>query len=335
MTGAQKHIPVLLPEVLAALEPKDGETHIDATFGAGGYSEAILETADCKVIAFDRDPNAAIQGQIFSDRYGDRFVFVARPFSEIKEALSALDVDDIDGAVFDLGVSSMQLDEAARGFSFSKDGALSMRMDDGRPNAADVVAGAEFETLKKIFRVFGEEKNAHTIAKAIENARKTEKIESTLALARIVEAASPNKVSRIHPATRVFQALRIFINDELQQLAEGLHASEDCMREGGRLVVVTFHSLEDRIAKRFFSIRSRSRRPVSRFAPPAPGEIPTFNPSRLNAIAPTDSEVAANPRSRSAKLRSAVRRKGARAATDFAELGVPTYNFSQYLKGSA
>ena len=321
MTGP--HTPVMLREVVEALAPKDGEIYVDATFGAGGYSRAILEAADCTVFAFDRDQTAIERASELVETFRGRLTLIHRPFAEMAESLAEIGVDAVDGVVFDLGVSSMQLDEPERGFSFRHDGPLSMRMDGDKPDAADVVALADEATLKDIFKTYGEERKATRIARAIVAARGDAAIETTASLAGIVERAAPDPKSKIHPATRVFQALRIFVNDEIGQLIEGLAAAERLLRPAGRLVVVAFHSLEDRIVKRFLASRSKTVDGGSRHAPPKDLPPPTFDLARTKSIAPGEAEVDTNPRARSAKLRVGKRRSASPLPIDFAALGAP------------
>ncbi len=304
----QGHAPVMLDEAVAALAPMNNGVYVDATFGGGGYARAILGAANCTVIGFDRDPTAIERARDWSRAYAGRLALVTRPFADMEAALGDLQVDAIDGAVFDLGVSSMQLDEAERGFSFMRDGPLSMRMDGGKPDAADVVNVAEAGDLATIFKLYGEEKRAGRIARAIVEARNASPIETTGRLAEIVGRASPPKrEDRIHPATRVFQALRIFVNDELGQLAKALFAAERLLRPAGRLVVVTFHSLEDRIVKRFMIERSGAAARPSRHAPEAAPVTASFKLLSDKPQTPSEDEVSSNPRARSAKLRTAIR----------------------------
>jgi len=305
--SAAPHVPVMLKEALVALAPKDRETYVDATLGAGGYARAMLSAADCRVAAFDRDPAAISRARSWADEFGGRLLLIERPFAELEAGLAGVGIDAVDGAVFDLGVSSMQLDEAARGFSFRADGPLSMRMDGRKPDAADVVNRGEAGDLAAIFRTYGEERHAAKIARAILRERDRAPIDSTGRLAEIVAWAAPARPQdKIHPATRVFQALRIFVNDELGQLAQALAAAERVLRPAGRLVVVTFHSLEDRIVKRFFADRAGSAAGPSRHAPKGEAAPATFS-LLSKAIGPGADEVAANPRARSAKLRWGVR----------------------------
>lgn len=315
------HAPVMEREAIAALAPRDGGVYVDGTLGGGGYTRAILAAANCRVVAFDRDPAAIERAQGWAQAYGDRLRLVGRPFGDLEQALRELNIEAIDGAVFDLGVSSMQLDEAERGFSFRADGPLSMRMDGGKPDAADVVARAEADDLVGIFKVYGEEKNAGRLARAIVRARDDAPIETTARLAAVIEAAQPRRPQdRIHPATRVFQGLRIFVNDELGELVRALHAAERMLAPAGRLVVVTFHSLEDRIVKRFFAARIESAAGrASRHAPVAPLEAAaTLRLLTTKAAAPSAAEIADNPRARSAKLRVGVR-TGAPAGPDISD----------------
>ncbi|HMM62842.1 MAG TPA: 16S rRNA (cytosine(1402)-N(4))-methyltransferase RsmH [Mesorhizobium sp.] len=298
--GPARHIPVLLAEVLEALSPKPGEIVVDGTFGAGGYTRAILE-AGASVVAIDRDPDAIAAGREMERQYEGRLRLVEAPFSTLDRHVEAAD-----GVVLDIGVSSMQLDEALRGFSFRADGPLDMRMAKAGMSAADVVNGFKPGDLARIFGFLGEERHAGRIARMIEARRKTRPFERTLDLADAIETHIGRKPGdKIHPATRVFQALRIYVNDELGELARALLAAERALKPGGRLAVVTFHSLEDRIVKRF--IAERADAPAgSRHMPQAQAQAPTFR--RLGAgITPGEAELAANPRARSARLRAAVR----------------------------
>ena len=314
--GPARHIPVLLSEVLAALAPKPGETIVDGTFGAGGYSRAILETG-ASVIAIDRDPNAIAGGRSMVEEFGGRLTLVQAPFSELD-----VHTEQVDGVVLDIGVSSMQLDEADRGFSFRADGPLDMRMEQAGPSAADVVNRAKASDLTRIFGLLGEERHAGRIARMIEKRREKKPFERTLDLADAIEThVGRNPRDKIHPATRVFQALRIFVNDELGELARALFAAERALKLGGRLAVVTFHSLEDRVVKRFIADRSSS--PAgSRYLPQTQAKVETFAKAG-GAVGPSDEEVAANPRARSAKLRAAVRTDAAPRGEDFSLFGFP------------
>ncbi len=301
--GPARHIPVLLGAVLAALKPAPGQTIVDATFGAGGYTRALL-AAGAGVIAIDRDPDAIAAGRALEAESGGRLRLVHGPFSRLEETMGD---GKADGVVLDIGVSSMQLDEAERGFSFRADGPLDMRMAQSGPTAADVVNRCKVGDLARIFNFLGEERHAGKIARMIERRRMQKPFETTRDLASAIEASVPRKPQdKIHPATRVFQALRIHVNDELGELVLALEAAERVLKPGGRLAVVTFHSLEDRIVKTFFADRS-GKAGGSRHMPQVAGHAPTFEPSAKAFIAPTGEEIAGNPRARSAKLRAAVR----------------------------
>jgi len=296
------HAPVLLDEVVDALQPRAGQTLVDGTFGAGGYSRALLG-AGARVIAFDRDPTA----RRFADGLpGDRFRLVERRFSELDAETGAAAVD---GVVFDIGVSSMQLDEAERGFSFMRDGPLDMRMAADGPTAADLVNEAEPAELARILFVYGEERESRRIARAIARRREEQPFTRTLELAEFIEKAlGGRRGAKVHPATRSFQAIRIAVNEELSELEAGLAAAERALKSGGRLCVVTFHSLEDRIVKTFLGVRAGKTPAGSRHAPPVKAAAaPSFQLLFNGAQAPSAAELAANPRARSAKLRAAVR----------------------------
>jgi 16S rRNA (cytosine1402-N4)-methyltransferase len=302
------HNPVLLDGVVEALQPAPGRLIVDGTFGAGGYSRAFLE-AGADVLALDRDPAAAAFAEPLSQAYGDRFRWTQARFSEIEASLGRAGHAQCDGVTLDLGVSSMQLDEADRGFSFMRDGPLDMRMGPDSPTAADLVNESEPAELTRIFRVYGEERQARRIAGALVRRRAERPFERTLDLAEAVErAVGGRRGAPIHPATRVFQALRIAVNEELSELEAGLGAAERVLAVGGQLAVVAFHSLEDRIVKSFLTDRAGRRPSGSRHLPPAAaGPAPTFTLLFNGARPPSDAEVAANPRARSAKLRAAVR----------------------------
>jgi 16S rRNA (cytosine1402-N4)-methyltransferase len=321
--ASERHVPVLLKDVLAALSPRDGETYVDGTFGAGGYTRAILAAADCNVIAIDRDPNAIADGRAVEAESGGRLTLRQGAFSDIELLAGS---GPVSGVVFDIGVSSMQIDDPARGFSFLRDGPLDMRMSQEGPSAADVVNDYEADDLADVIYLLGEEPRSRAIARAIVSARTPEPLRTTFDLVRAVERATgPQRAKdRIHPATRTFQALRIYVNGELDQLSDALFASERLLGEGGRLVVVTFHSLEDRIVKRFFATRSGNVPSTSRHAPgPAQKETPSFVLPHKGHIEPSPDEISRNPRSRSAKLRSGVRTAAAALRPDPWEIGVP------------
>ncbi len=298
----QKHIPVMLQEVLTALKPQKGEVYVDATFGNGGYTKAILETADCKVIALDRDPTVKIRVNEFKNMYGDRFEFRAGQFGDFADLVP----EKINGAVFDIGVSSMQLDEAERGFSFSKEGALDMRMSQDGISAKDIVNSYDEEALADLIYQYGEERKSRQIAKRIAEYRQNKKIETTTELAEIIYSVIHKKFGEIDPATRIFQALRIAVNDELGELSRGLSGAANRLQKNGRLVVVDFHSLEDRIVKNFFKENGGKRIRVSKYAPELVQDEHLFA-EVSKVIMPTAEECGKNPRARSAKLRYAIR----------------------------
>jgi len=310
LNSARPHIPVLLAEVLETLAPKAGETYIDGTFGAGGYSRAILEQADCRVIAIERDPTAFAAGQSMAGEFGGRLTLVATTFSDMAHAAREAGVTNVDGVVLDIGVSSMQLDDPARGFSFLRDGPLDMRMSQDGPSAADVVNTADEEDLANILFELGEERRSRAIARTIVKARGDAPITTTKQLADIVERVLGRaRGDEKHSATRTFQALRIHVNDELGELTRGLEAAERLLAPGGRLVVVTFHSLEDRIVKQFLQARSGKTTGTSRHLP-GPVEAPadaSFRIVNTRGLTPNKQETDANPRARSARLRSAIR----------------------------
>jgi 16S rRNA (cytosine1402-N4)-methyltransferase len=302
--GLARHIPVLVRRAVAWLSPREGGLYVDATFGAGGFSRALLATEGLRVIGIDRDRRAVETGAALVAEARGRLQLVEDRFSNLEAIADRHGA--IDGIVFDLGVSSMQLDEAARGFSFRLDGPLDMRMGASGPSAADVVARAGERELAAIIATLGEERHARAIVRAIVRARAERAIDSTAMLAEIVARAVPARPAAIHPATRTFQALRIFVNEELAELARGLAAAERVLKPSGRLVVIAFHSLEDRIVKNF--IAARSRAPAgSRHRPEAIAAVPTFRVLTRRPETPDEAEIAANPRARSAKLRAAER----------------------------
>lgn len=304
MSSTQKHIPVMLREVLQNLAPTDGKVYVDATFGNGGYTQAILDAADCKVIALDRDPNVKARAEELKSIYGNRFEFRAGQFGDFADLVS----EEIDGAVFDIGVSSMQLDNKERGFSFSKEAPLDMRMSCEGTSAADLVNSLSEKELADIIYKYGEERKSRQIAAKIIAARKTKKICTTTELADIVHSVvKKSPASTIDPATRTFQALRIAVNNELGELESGLEGALSRLNPNGRLVVVSFHSLEDRIVKSFFNDNLGKPKAVSRYMPQVAAETAARIASCSKAILPQDDEIASNPRSRSAKLRFAIK----------------------------
>jgi 16S rRNA (cytosine1402-N4)-methyltransferase len=298
------HLPVMLKEVLAMLSPKDGEHYVDGTFGGGGYTRAILEAADCRVLGIDRDPDAIARGQELVVRFGGRLTLMQGEFSQMRSLLGDARTN---GIVLDLGVSSFQFDEPERGFSFRSDGPLDMRMSRDGMSAAEFVNTADEKTLTQVIGRLGEEKNARRIARAIISARP---LTTTAELTEIVTTAQGPAAARfaIHPATRTFQALRIHVNDELDELTRGLEASEDALAPDGRLVVVAFHSLEDRIVKQFLNARSTAAPRLSRHAPEVRrARGATFSLLNRRPLTPGDAEIQSNPRARSARLRAALR----------------------------
>ncbi len=351
------HIPVLLSEMIEALAPKDGETFIDGTFGAGGYTRAILGAAACRVLAIDRDPSAIPRAEALARDFPDRFALIPGRFGELDELVRTSPPPSwgrpgggdsrtadgvipptpapsprgagetpVDGVVLDIGVSSMQIDEAGRGFSFMADGPLDMRMGATGPTAADVVNTADEEDLANVLYQLGEEHRSRAIARAICKDRIAKPFSRTRELADMVSRVlGGRKVDGRHPATRTFQALRIHVNDELGELARGLAAAEKILKPGGRLVVVTFHSLEDRIVKRFLAERSGKQAHGSRHRPEISikTEPPSFRILNRSPLTPSKGEQEANPRSRSARLRAAVRTDAAPWPLDLEALGVP------------
>lgn len=304
------HTPVMLQEVLDALALRDGDVLIDGTFGAGGYTRAALAAAHVTIIAIDRDPAAILAGMGLVDEAKGRLTIVEDRFSNLDRVARDRGHRDVDAVVLDIGVSSMQLDRPERGFSFRHDGPLDMRMERRGPSAADLVNTWPEEALSRLFWAYGEEKRAKALAKAIVTDRVRVPFSRTSQLAQLCERVIRAKPGAVHPATRAFQALRIAVNHELEELAGGLLAAERVLKQGGRLVVVTFHSLEDRIVKTFLAARSQTRAGGSRHAPSASLDPPTFELIGRGALAASAAEVAANPRARSAKLRAA-RRTGA------------------------
>jgi 16S rRNA (cytosine1402-N4)-methyltransferase len=302
------HVPVLLDETMAALEPRAGGLYIDGTFGAGGYTRALLGRG-ADVIALDRDPKAVRAGAALVAEFGGRLRLEEARFGDMDSVAKGLGVGAADGVVLDIGVSSMQLDEAARGFSLRFDAPLDMRMEAQGRSAADLLRDEDEATIADILFHFGEERAARRIARAIVADRTSTPFTSTLQLAGLIARVAPARRGELtHPATRAFQALRIAVNDELGELVRGLAAAERLLGPGGRLVAVTFHSLEDRIAKQFFASRSGRGRAASRLLPGEPAQLqPTFEVPRGQPIEPGKREIASNPRSRSAKLRFGLR----------------------------
>jgi 16S rRNA (cytosine1402-N4)-methyltransferase len=304
--GLARHVPVLARPALELLNVRAGGVYVDGTFGAGGYARAILAAADAQVLAIDRDRAAVARGADLVEASGGRLTLIEARFSELDRIARKFGHPAVDGVVLDLGVSSMQLDEAERGFSFRLDGPLDMRMGTDGPSAADVVAQASERDLADIIFQLGEERHSRAVARAIVASRGHAPILTTRALAEIVARVVHAPPGAIHPATRTFQALRIFVNEELAELAAALAAAERILKASGRLVVVSFHSLEDRIVKTFLAERSRTAG-VSRHRPDIAAPAPTFRLLTRRPIVPDAAEIAANPRARSAKLRAAER----------------------------
>lgn len=345
-TVRDRHIPVLLSEVVESLAPADDQLFIDGTFGAGGYSRAILDAANCRVLGFDRDITAVRAAAPMLAEFSDRLRLMNRPFSDMEQA--ARDVERevlgvpgdqyfVDGVVLDIGVSSMQLDQAERGFSFQNDGPLDMRMSaavdpltgnavDAGMSAADFVNTAEEEIIANVIYTYGEEHKSRSIARAIVRARTEKPFTRTLELADVVSRVfHGRKIDGRHPATRTFQALRIYVNDELGELATALHAAERILKPGGRLVVVTFHSLEDRIVKKFFSSRTGKESKGSRHLPEQSikSERPSFQIFNGRPLTPSKGECEVNPRARSARLRAGIRTDAAPWPLNLDDLAVP------------
>jgi 16S rRNA (cytosine1402-N4)-methyltransferase len=304
--AAPRHIPVLGRQAVEMLSPRDGGIYVDATFGAGGYSRAILDVAGTRVIGIDRDRSAIAGGFDLVDKSDGRLTLVEDRFSNLAEVCTGQGFNAVDGVVMDVGVSSMQLDQAERGFSFRLGGPLDMRMGHEGPTAADVIAKASEADLANIIYIFGEERHSRAVARAIVAARKEAPVTTTRALADIVSKVVRSKPGEIHPATRTFQGLRIFVNQELDELHLALAAAERVLKPGGRLVVVSFHSLEDRIVKNFLVERGKAGG-GSRHLPELTQAAPSFVILTKRPIVPDDAEIAANPRARSAKLRAAER----------------------------
>lgn len=307
LASASLHIPVMRDQVLKHLDPRDGDTYVDGTFGAGGYSRAILDHAACRVIAIDRDKTALSGAEAWRGQYGDRLTLVYGNFGDVRDLIDT----KVQGFVLDIGVSSMQLDQAERGFSFRNDGPLDMRMDPSTgKSAADLVNTLPEKELADLIYLYGEERHSRRIAKAIVEARQQNPLTSTGALASVIRSVLPRKKhDETDPATRSFQAIRIAVNDELGELERALAAAEHILDEGGRLVVVTFHSLEDRIVKNFMKQRSGDISAPSRHMPIMTDTQPaaTFRLDPKKAIDPTAEEINQNPRARSAKMRCAIR----------------------------
>ncbi|MFL5336322.1 MAG: 16S rRNA (cytosine(1402)-N(4))-methyltransferase RsmH [Geminicoccaceae bacterium] len=309
------HRPVLIDQALDALNLRDGAVYVDATFGGGGYSRAILERARCQVLAFDRDPDAVARGRELAVQHPG-LTIIHGPFGQMRQRLDAEGTSQVDGIVFDLGVSSFQLDQSERGFSFQADGPLDMRMDRRGTTAADLVNQMDEGELARLLFAYGDEPQAKRVAKAIVSGRQASPIITTSALAAIVARAKGGRQGPRDPATRTFQALRIAVNDELGELERGLAAAEDLLRPGGRLVVVAFHSGEDTLVKRFVNRHGGRQAQPSRHLPPVVLAPPRWRWVRHGVVKPAPQELAANPRARSARLRVAERLADAAASAD-------------------
>ncbi len=317
-SASDPHIPVLLGPLLRAVAPVSGRW-LDGTFGAGGYAKGLLEAGADHVTGVDRDPSVFEMAKGWAGDHEGRLSLVEGTFGRLDEY-----AQDLDGVVLDLGVSSMQLDQAERGFSFMKDGPLDMRMSASGPSAADIVNEADEQALADILFLYGEERASRRIARAIVKARAAGPIETTRALARIVESQLPRpKPGQTHPATRSFQAIRIAVNDEFGELARGLEAAERALAPGGRLAVVTFHSIEDRMVKRFLQARAGQAGQGSRHAPPTEETAPRFEILTRKAVGADEEETAINPRARSARLRAARRTQAPAGQADWAQMGMP------------
>jgi len=318
-TPKDPHIPVLLGPLLDAVAPVTG-LWLDGTFGAGGYARGLLDAGASRVIAVDRDPSVFAMAKDWASEYGDKITMVEGTFGQLDEYGDQL----LDGIVLDLGVSSMQLDQAERGFSFMQDGPLDMRMSADGPTAADLVNTLSDEAIADMLYLYGEERASRRIARAILRAREIGPIETTGELARIIQSVMPRpKPGQAHSATRSFQAIRIAVNDEYGQLAQGLQAAERALKSGGALAVVTFHSIEDRMVKRFFQHRSGAGGQGSRHAPAQEEIAPRFEVLTRRAVTADADELSANPRARSAKLRVARRTDAPSGAVDPVSLGMP------------
>ena len=317
------HIPVLISPLIAQVSPVSG-VWLDGTFGAGGYARALLEAGATRVIGVDRDPDVLARAALWADEFGDAIDLRAGRFSNLDDIAREAGAPALDGVVLDIGVSSMQIDQAERGFSFMADGPLDMRMEQAGPSAADLIRTVRESDLADILYHYGEERASRRIARNIVAARKAASITTTRQLAEIIEKSLPRpKPGQPHAATRSFQALRIAVNDELGELVRGLIAAEAVLKPGGFLAVVTFHSLEDRIVKRFIQARAGQAPRANRYAPEARGDAPRFEKVTRRAVTPDEAELATNPRARSAKLRVARRLDAPAGDVAFKVLGVP------------
>jgi 16S rRNA (cytosine1402-N4)-methyltransferase len=317
--GPARHIPVLARQAFEQLAPRDGGIYIDGTFGAGGHTRSILAVAGTRVIAVDRDRNAVAAGAALVEQVAGRLTLIEDRFSNLDHVAHSLGYERVDGILLDIGVSSMQLDEPERGFSFRHEGPLDMRMGGEGISAADLVNAASERDLASVIATLGEERFARNVARTIVRARAETPITSTRQLADIVASVVRSHPGELHPATRTFQALRMFVNDELGELAQALAAAERTLKSGGRLAVISFHSLEDRIVKTFFAERGRVRA-GSRHQPEAAQAAPSFSILTRKPVVADEDEVRRNPRSRSAKLRGAERTAAAPHGGDLVHL---------------
>ena len=308
MSTSAEHKPVLLDETINSLQLKDNELYVDATFGLGGYTKAILNRKNCSVLAIDRDPEAKKFANDIKSNFNDRFIFKNRKFSELLKILNEVNINKVAGIVFDLGVSSPQLNKRERGFSFMYDGPLDMRMSLSGPTAEEFINKVEENTLAKILFEYGDEFYSRRIAKSIAYERSFKRIKSTYDLATIVRKSKPYSKQKIDPATKTFQAIRVYLNDEVSELEKGLKIAEKTLKPEGILAVVSFHSIEDRIIKKFFVECSNSK-PVSRHLPNYSRKINSLEIMTKKPIVPSKTEIETNRRSRSAKLRVAKRTK--------------------------
>lgn len=306
--SSEQHIPVMLREVIDALAPREGGIYIDGTFGRGGYSRALLEAGAGQVVGIDRDPDAIAAGQSMIRDFAPRLCLLHGTFGDMHDLLAQEKIEAVDGVTLDLGVSSPQLDEAERGFSFQEDGPLDMRMSKEGRTAADIVNTTSERELADIIYTYGDERFSRRIAKRIVETRKSEPLSRTLQLAELIRSVVPRSKDGVDPATRSFQALRIAVNDELGELERGLQAAEQLLKPEGRLAIVSFHSLEDRCVKEFLRTRSELAPRGSRHTPHSEIKVqPTFRLLSRKPVLPTETEIRTNPRSRSARLRIAQR----------------------------
>lgn len=308
LSSNSPHIPVMLQEQLDLLQPKDNGIYVDGTFGAGGVTQALLKAANCNVWSFDKDPTAITKAEKVKQDFPSHFHISHKAFRFMASELNQNGIEEVDGVTIDLGVSSMQIDEDDRGFSFQSDGPLDMRMSQSGKTAADIINHEEESKIAQILYEYGEERFSRRIARNIVQKRQEKPITRTSELAQIIRNSVPKKNDKIHPATRSFQALRIAVNEELDELKQGLQSAEKILKPDGVITVISFHSLEDKIVKNFFRDRSSQRTNTSRFMPPTQHSEPlSFELISKKAIKPSEKEIELNPRSRSARLRAARR----------------------------